>query len=58
MNEEFLRERARAVRSLAERADPFTKKRLLALADSYEKQVSPPSRRTPLPKPPPASAEQ
>jgi hypothetical protein len=36
MNEEFLQERARAVRSIAANADPFTKKRLLDLADRYE----------------------
>jgi hypothetical protein len=46
----------RVSRRLAERADPFTKKRLLDLADSYEKKLSLPSQ-TPLPKPPAASAE-
>jgi hypothetical protein len=36
MNDDFLRERARAVRAIAENADPFTKKRLLELAERYE----------------------
>ena len=36
---EFLEERLRLVRSLAEKADPFTKKRLLALADSYADRI-------------------
>ena len=36
MDDEFVRERARAVRSMADNADPFTKKRLLELADRYE----------------------
>ena len=35
----FLEERTRLVRSLAEKADPFTKKRLLALADSYDSRI-------------------
>jgi hypothetical protein len=44
MNDEFLQERARAVRLIADRADPFTKKRLLTLADRYEGNLSRPSR--------------
>jgi len=36
---EFLEERLRLVRSLAEKADPFTKRRLLELADSYEGRI-------------------
>jgi len=35
MDEEFRRERAMTVRAIAEKADPFTKKRLLALAAKY-----------------------
>jgi hypothetical protein len=46
MNDEFLQERARAVRLIADRADPFTKKRLLTLADRYEGNLSRPSRAT------------
>jgi len=42
---EFLEERLRLVRSLAENADPFTKRRLLELADSYEAGSEWPRRR-------------
>ncbi len=37
----FIEERLKLVRSLAEKADPFIKPRLLALADRYEQQLSP-----------------
>jgi hypothetical protein len=50
MNDDFLRERARAVRAIAEKADPFTKKRLLKLAERYEGGAGRPSR-TPIPAP-------
>jgi hypothetical protein len=43
MNEEFLRERAKMVRDLADKADPHTKRRLLDLADRYEKKPRPPT---------------
>jgi hypothetical protein len=46
MNDQFLEERARAVRSIADRADPFTKKRLLDLAERYEGSLGRPSRAT------------
>jgi hypothetical protein len=36
----FIEERVKLVRSLAEKADPFIKRRLLALADRYEGQLS------------------
>ena len=36
---EFLEERLQLVRALAEKADPFTKRRLLELADSYEGRI-------------------
>ena len=36
MNSELLRQRAVLARSLAENADPFTKKRLLDLAKRYD----------------------
>jgi hypothetical protein len=39
MDEAFLRERVQHIRNLAEKADPFIKKRLLALAASYEKRI-------------------
>ena len=37
----FIEERIKLVRSLAEKADPFIKPRLLALAERYERQLSP-----------------
>ena len=43
MNDEFRRERARTVRSIADNADPFTKKRLLDLAERYEDSVKRPA---------------
>lgn len=46
MNEQFFHDRAKAVRDLAEKADPHTKRRLLELASRYEKKPRPP---TPLP---------
>jgi hypothetical protein len=36
----FIEERIKLVRSMAEKADPFIKPRLLALADRYETQLS------------------
>jgi hypothetical protein len=36
MNDDYFRERALVVRTIADKADPFTKKRLLALADKYD----------------------
>jgi len=36
---EFLEERLRLVKLLAEKADPFTRRRLLELADSYEGRI-------------------
>jgi hypothetical protein len=42
MDHEFLKKRARHVRELAEKADPFTKRRLIKLADNYEKQIKRP----------------
>jgi hypothetical protein len=36
MDQEFYRQQAQRVRDLAERADPFTRKRLQDLADSYD----------------------
>ena len=56
MNDDFLRERARAVRAIAENADPFTKKRLLELAERYETGARRPSR-TPIPAPGPLAGK-
>jgi hypothetical protein len=36
MDQEFYRQQAQHVRDLVERADPFTRKRLLALAARYD----------------------
>jgi hypothetical protein len=36
MDAQYFREQARRVRQLAEKADPFTKKRLLSLAEHYD----------------------
>jgi hypothetical protein len=43
MNEQFFHDRAKAVRDLAERADPHTRRRLLDLASRYEKKPRPPA---------------
>jgi hypothetical protein len=39
MNDELRKQRAATVRARAEKADPFTKRGLLGLADSYERKV-------------------
>jgi hypothetical protein len=41
---EFIEERTRVIRSMASTADPFTKLRLMALAEKYERQLGKPSR--------------
>ena len=46
MDEKFLRDRAGIVRDLADKADPFTRKRLLDLAERYDKRISGPSQET------------
>jgi hypothetical protein len=43
MTDEFRKERAMTVRATAEKADPFTKKRLLALAAKYALAQRPPT---------------
>jgi hypothetical protein len=43
MTDEFRRERAITVRAMAEKADPFTKKRLLELAANYARAQRPPT---------------
>ncbi len=45
----FIEERARMVRSLADKADPFIKRRLLALAERYEAQLALPPKTAPAP---------
>jgi hypothetical protein len=42
MDDEFLKKRVRQVRELAEKADPFTKRRLIILADDYARQLKKP----------------
>jgi hypothetical protein len=37
--ETFIEERAKLVRSLADNADPFIKRRLLMLAERYDRQL-------------------
>jgi hypothetical protein len=44
MNDAYFREQSHRVRAIADKADPFTKKRLLALADSYDARIGRPSR--------------
>ena len=49
---EFIEERARLVRMLADKADPFTKVRLVKLAEKYDEQLglgSKPARERKLP---------
>jgi hypothetical protein len=41
---EFIEERTRVIRSMASTADPFTKLRLMALAEKYERQLGKPLR--------------
>lgn len=48
MNDEYFKEHAARVRQIAGFADPFTKKRLLDLAERYDGK-RPESRTTPLP---------
>jgi hypothetical protein len=42
MDDEFLKKWASQVRELAEKADPVTRRRLIILADGYEKQLKKP----------------
>jgi hypothetical protein len=46
MNDEYFSEQSKRVRAIADKADPFTKKRLLALAESYDARLGRPSRAT------------
>ncbi len=55
MSDEYFKEQAARVRNIASFADPFTKKRLLDLAERYDAGVSS-SRQTPLPKVGPLSS--
>ena len=53
MNDDFYRERAREVRDIAAKADPFIKQRLLDLADRYDGKRK--TTITPLPSAPAAT---
>jgi hypothetical protein len=44
MDSSFLKEHAARCRSLADKADQFTKRRLLDLANKYDQKLSQPSR--------------
>ncbi|MDH6263793.1 hypothetical protein [Bradyrhizobium sp. BR13661] len=46
MDEQFLRDRAKIVRDLADKADPFTRRRLLDLAEQYDRRIGRPSQAT------------
>ena len=56
MNDEYFKEHAKRVRDIAALADPFTKQRLLALAERYDaakpspRQTPPPAAAAPEPK--------
>jgi hypothetical protein len=47
--ETFIEARAKLVRSLADNADPFIKRRLLMLAERYDRQIGLPSPSVPTP---------
>jgi hypothetical protein len=49
MENSLLKEQADRCRFLAEKADPFTKRRLLDLAEKYEDRLGRPSRATRAP---------
>ena len=46
MDDEFLKQRARLIRELADKADPFIKRRLMDLARNYDARIARPSRAT------------
>jgi hypothetical protein len=57
MDDDFYKQHAQRVRDLADKADPFTRKRLLDLADKYDAKTDKPSRASrmierPIPVPP------
>ncbi|ANW03300.1 hypothetical protein LMTR13_27330 [Bradyrhizobium icense] len=41
VDEQFLKDRAQIIRDLADKADPFTRKRLLDLAERYDRRMRP-----------------
>jgi hypothetical protein len=46
VDDEFLKQRVRLTRDLAQKADPFTKRLLVDLANSYEARPARPSQAT------------
>ena len=52
MDQEFFRQQALRARDLAEKADPFTRNRLLALAGKYDAKAGGPSRASRIIEPP------
>ena len=52
MNDDYYKQQAARVRSIASLADPFTKKRLLALAEQYDAAKPSPRRSVPMKHPP------
>jgi hypothetical protein len=44
MDDDFYKQYAQRVRDLADKADPFTRKRLLDLADKYDAKTGKPRR--------------
>jgi hypothetical protein len=51
MNDEYLKQQSERVRAIAATADPFTKRRLLDLAEKYDAKLGRPSRATRAMKP-------
>ena len=51
MNDDYYKQQAARVRSIARLADPFTKKRLLALAEQYDAAKPSPRRSLPMRQP-------
>jgi hypothetical protein len=52
MDQEFFKRQALRARDLAEKADPFTRKRLLDLAGKYDTKAGGPSRASRIIEPP------
>ncbi len=46
MNDDYFKQQADRIRAMSEKADPFTKKRLLDLAERYDAKLVRPSRAT------------
>jgi hypothetical protein len=49
VDEQFLRDRAKIVRDLADKADPFIRRRLLDLVERYDRRINRPSQATKTP---------